>query len=346
MRLPVLSFLRLVLLTSIVATAASAADKFQPEAWRSQMTALSTTLVDSFPFLYSAREFRDPKNRKIILRHLNRLGNTIHALPAESGEGLIGAEPLIQSARLDVRDQLNESLHLFEQKKYEAAQQKVHAQMQRCFACHTAYQVGPRFPTANVEVMKMPTQFILGKAIAFGALRQFDGALKLIEGVGFSHIDKKAPLSDDLLKLYLLVALRSEENFSRALLFIDRLNKESTLPKVFEAWVADIRAWQDLSGKKDPDKMKAYIEERKKASKDQLKDSLFIACLFESSILHKKLAAKVSSPQEKAEIFLQLGKSYSGLGFSPLGDLAKLYFHACAKVVPLESAGKECRSHL
>src|SRR5438045_1243429 len=120
--------------------------------WQEHMRLLSSNLVNAFPFLYSQVEFKKPQNKKVILETLKTLASAGHSLPVKSGEALIGAEPLIQSASFNIKGQLDEAVRLYEVGEFDSSQRKVHSAIQNCFACHTAHQIGPRFPTTNAEV--------------------------------------------------------------------------------------------------------------------------------------------------------------------------------------------------
>ncbi len=306
--------MKLLIILALMGFNATAADDMQK--WQASMQTLSATLVDAFPFLYSSTEFKDKKNQKDILRHLEKLASTTHMLPAKSGEVLIGAEPLIESSQLDMKTQLRSAIDLFKQGKHEAAQKLVHGSVQRCFACHTAYQIGPQYPTTNKEVMAMATPFTMGKAVVFGALRQFDGALELIE---------KSAATEELVKLYLVVAVRAGQNFPRAIAFLEKLGKSSPTNENYRRWSDDVKAWQEFSKQGEPaDKINAYIEKQKSAA-GSAGDKLFVTHLLESFVLHKQIAGKAGTPQAKKEIFAKLGGAYQKLGFPPLSDLAEIY---------------------
>ncbi len=279
--------------------------------WRASMQTLSATLIDAFPFFYSSTEFRDKKNEAKILKNLEKLAAHTHSLPAKAGEAWIGAEPLIAGAQADIQNNLKLASERFRQGKYEESQKLVHGSVQSCFACHTAHQVGPHFPAANSEVMAMATPFTLGKAIVFGALRQFDGALDLIEKAGYAQINKKNPAGDDLVKLYMVVALRAEQNFTRAEAFVNRLMKDTQNTAALKRWSEDIKAWQagTPSGQGEG-------------------DAQFVAHLRESLVLHKQVADKKTAPKAKKEVYTKLAAAYAALSFEPLNDLATIYTRA------------------
>lgn len=311
--------------------------------WREHMTALSQALTDGFPFFYSQGEFANRKqNEKNILRHLNTLATTAHRLPAEAGAQLIGSEPLIESAQVDMQAQFTEAIDLYKKGMIQAAQTKIHRSVQRCFACHTAYQIGPAFPPANQEVMGMPTRFRLGKAVVFGALRQFDGAQQLAE-TDTAKGGRMDPGADDMRKLYLVIALRVKQDFHGSLSFIDKLMSKDPKQPALISWKTDIQTWRSLAAEKNADnKLTAYVSDRLKTGEAGNKESLFVVYLMDSLTQHRKLSRGTIKPAEKAAIYLRLAQDYEGLHFSPLDDLPEIYRKACITADPHGPNAKAC----
>lgn len=308
--------------------------------WRQHMTALSQTLVDAFPFFYSPREFADQKNEKNILRHLNTLASITHLMPTESGARLIGSEPLIESAQLDMQADFTEAIDLYKKGKKKAAQKQIHSSIQRCFACHTAYQVGPTFPTTNQEVMGMPTPFLLGKAVVFGALRQFDGALNLAETVGSNSKDA---VMDDMSKLYFVISLRVKQDFQGSLDFLDKLMNKNPEQPALVSWKSDIQAWRSLAAEKDADmKLDAYVSDQLKTGVGRNEESLFVVYLMDSMTQHRKLSEATILPADKAATYLRLARVYEGLYFTPLEDLPEIYRKACIAADPHGPTAHAC----
>lgn len=330
----------------VLCTARSGAQKVELKTWQDHMRSLSNTLIDAFPFLYSAREYRLPENKKKIIDSLTKLSTTAHTLPLKSGEALIGAEPLTEGTPLSIKDQTTEAIRLYNKQDFELSQKQVFGAVQRCFACHAAHQTGPQFPTTNSEVMSLATPNLLEKAIMFGALRQFDGILELIERDGPKSISVNAPETDSLVKLYLVVSLRSQQDFSKALTFLERIMKASKGSVVLGKWKKDIQSWKSLSRQNSNQKIMDFIARRKKTDVGTNEDSLFVVRLFETYALHKTPLVTSSRPETKAQTFLQLADSYAGMDFAPFLNLPEIYYTACTKAAPDTEAGRRCRAML
>ncbi|MGE4131994.1 MAG: hypothetical protein AB7F86_10185 [Bdellovibrionales bacterium] len=312
----------------------------QLEDWQKTMRTMSQSLVDGFPFFYSLREYRDGKNQKAIARHLEVLAKTVHALPVQKGKMLIGAEPLIESAQVDMKAEFEQALAAFKAGNLARSQEQVHSAIGRCFACHTAHQVGPVFQTTNAEVAGIVTPFTLGKATVFGALRQFGGAMDLIEGKAFHEINKDRPETDPLVKLHLVVSLRATQNFDRAAGFVQKLAKlpkaESPAQKILLGWLQDIAAWRTLAA--TPEKEILHIDEQLAARKGQSLDSQFVLHLWESLSAHRQL----SSGKQKSKSYARLGRVYQEVNFPVLAGLSDIYYRACAKADPKGPIGRDC----
>jgi hypothetical protein len=287
-------------ITIFSAQITQAESKANPQEWQKHMRELSNSLIDVFPFLYSHSEFRDPANKKTLTRVLNKLSTTAHSLPDEGGKAFIGAEPLIKDARVSLNADFKKARELFEKNSFDEAQTTAQYAVQKCFACHTAHQVGPQFSNTNREVMNIATPFATGKIIVFGALRQFGGALE--------YIEKQKP-TVELAKLHLVISARSIQDFKRAESYIkkfQRAEKDQEVLKMLSQWQVDLKNWKQNSA---------------------AKSTGFVGMLRESLLLHNKISADKNSVERK-ETFKKLGEIYSNLGVAELKPLAEIYMKA------------------
>lgn len=322
---------------SIVSSAQTLPDKGKAppvdmQAWRGHMQALSAALTDGFPFFYSPAEYRSKENREAILRHLETLRSKAHSLPAKTGDTVQGNLPLGEGIQDSLKGQLGEAVDLFKRGQFEKSQDRLHQAIQTCFACHTTTVVGRQFPTANEEIMGVATSNVFGKAMVFGALRQFGGALDVIERHAKKSVKGK-PEDDDLVRTHLVVSLRSQENFERALDFLRRWEASP----VIGAWMKDIEAWDRMEEDSEV-KVQQYIKQRKSKS---LGAELFVVQLWETSILHPQ-AVQESSSTEKARRLDSLGQIYKATRFKPLVDLSLHYQKACAQLAQGTDKGVIC----
>lgn len=304
----------------------------QQRSWQEQMQMLATSLTDIFPFLYSPREFRDSQNQKALKQQLSKLASLTHTLPQQQGELLIGAEPLLSDAKESMQSDFKKAIQLFNKKDFDSAQAIAQKAVQRCFACHTAHQVGPNFSATSSEVMNLATPFVMGKVMVFGALRQFGGALELLESeIKKPKSARNASLAD-LAKLHLVVSLRGLQDFSRAQKLMETLQnqkEEAEVLAVLKGWSQDLQEWKSNRPRRDPQNMTAL--------------QAFVLNLRESRELHGKVSSQSMSAKDRATTYRRLGQLYRALGVPQLVDLSQLYFTACEKENASPELNKLCQ---
>ncbi|NJM09964.1 MAG: hypothetical protein HC883_03485 [Bdellovibrionaceae bacterium] len=301
--------------------------------WQHSMQELSNALKDVFPFLYSHSEFRKPENRPFLLKNFDRLTSVAHGLPGPEGKALIGSGPLFNEIKNSVRSDLAKAKEHLTANKYESAQTYGQSAVQKCFACHTAIQMGPQYPSANQEIMGVATPFPRGKIVVFGAIRQFRGALDFIEKE--IHKVKDRTQKMEWAKLHLVVSLRALQDFDSAQKFIQGLkesNKDSKdLNAVLERWQSDINNWKSVPAKvQDTSTGNAELN--------------FVANLQESLNLHNQ--KDQVSAEERARIFYKLGKIYRSLGLTEFSALPGIYFTSCTKENASPATKELCKKAL
>ncbi len=304
----------------------------EPMAWKRSMQTLAKSLQDGYPFLYSHREFRSPKNKEYILRTLNQFINSAHQLPREVGRQYVGAAPLADEAKSSFKD-FSQVRSLYERKKYDLAQKKVHGLIQNCFACHTAYHVGPSFSNRKSEITGIATPFPRSKVVVFGALREFKSALKWIER---ESVKKKTTLPlMDLAKLHLVVSLRSMQDFERARSYLIKLAKKFNDSKdklaTIQRWQNDLAMWEANS---------------KADNKTESQDMNYVLYLRETLEKHSQIQSKKTVSELRAQTFYELGHLYKNLKLKELSQLPKVYFKACLKAQPKADLKKRCSQEL
>ncbi len=339
-------YMILLLCVTFLINSAWSSETVNVQQWQKHMKELSSTIVNAFPFLYSKTEFKAPQNRKIILDHLQKLSKTSHTLPIKSGEMLVGAGPLLAASRNEMSEDIDRATKLFKENRFVEAQKMVHRSVYNCFACHAAHQVGPAFPNTNQEVMRLATPFTSEKAIVFGAMREFGGALDFIERNGFSSIAIKSPHSDDLVKIFLVISVRTLSQFDRALTFVSKLTakqaKSSPAKATLAAWTSDLQAWKVLFQKGDRLEMQKWIASRRAAQPTEPAKSLVLD-IIESWHLHT-LAAQNEVASGKAEKYLRLAQLYRAIDLQPLNGLVKIYADACLIQTPAKTTAEACVS--
>lgn len=318
----------------LLATFASFADDSSTDPtktdWRGQMKLLSQSVADGFPFFYSKKEFENPENKAILEKHFSNLTRLGHSIPEAEGQRLLGMEPLLTASLSGgLQQQLDRAKELYTLGEIVESQQTLQSAVKTCFACHAAYQIGKNSSETNMEVLAMPTAFPKEKVIVLGALRQFSGALQLLEKSleKGNQLGARVEKSDDL-KLFLLIALRSDGDFAkgntvlRRLLATDKalpINSHNALVK----WQEDLDYWNGISVEPT---LKIPRNRKGGTSYD------FVFELMRTSKLHTDLRAmkpdKVD-PKSLALIYAQLGRSYQTMAIESLAILPHVYWQAC-----------------
>lgn len=325
------NYIKLLFIISIFTTFVEFANS--ESNWQESMQNLSKTLTDVFPFLYSRSEFRDTKNKKALLESFDRLASIAHKLPDGAGKGFIGSEPLLKEIKSSVNDDFKKAKEFLSAGKHDLAQSAGQNAIKKCFGCHTTIQAGPNFPPTNQEVMGIATPFVRGKLVVFIAIRQFHGALDLIEK-DFSKAKSAVP-KIELAKLYMVVSLRTLQDTERAEKFIKKAITQSQGDKpalvIFEQWAKDIKLWSTPTP----------ASQNAPATSDDLK---FVAQLRETLNLHNKVGQ--SSANDKAQVFYKLGQLYESFKLEEFSELPIIYYKACMNEKPSAEIRGPCEQNL
>ena len=317
------------------------------ESWSEKMQEASKVLVDAFPFIYSAKEFRSPQNAKRISSYIERLKANSHSLPASEGKAFIGLDPLIDQFNTRITRVLGRADRTFKEKKYKIARSQVKMAIHKCFACHTAYQMGPQDNKMNVEVkgfLLVP----MGKVEVLVALRQFHGALKILEQQLTKGL-KSGQSSQKLmpyLRMHLLISVRALQDMERGQKAIKTFQTALTKAKLPEdltaaSWAKDLTWWaaQKGSAAEKLTQLSTYSQGQGLAATP---DQHYVQTLLRTYLLHQSLVDR-KKPKALAQAYWQLGQAYRDLRISILADLPNIYFDACSKAAPKSPEAKLCK---
>lgn len=296
--------------------------------------------------MYSKREFRLPQNTARISSYIERFKQSSHTLPVSEGEKFIGLDPLIDQFNTQITQVLDEASQSFKAKKFDESQGQVKMAVHKCFACHTAYQMGPSIERMNVEVKGIPLD-AMSKVEVLVALRQFSPALKIIEGKMGQGL-KKGQKAEELLpflRMHLLISVRSLQDIERAKkavgLYQRALAKQkgsnSPLPS---QWLEDLKYWQSQKGGQG-EKLALLMDRERKLKAEGFGDRSYVLNLLKSFLLHQSLIDR-KNPEALAHVYWQLGQVYQNLNAPILADLPKIYYAACREAAPKSEVAKKC----
>ncbi|MCB0367433.1 MAG: hypothetical protein H6624_02795 [Bdellovibrionaceae bacterium] len=345
-RKPACSFRRVLVGICCIGLLSSAGAEQPPDTWAEKMQEAAKVLADGFPFLYSKREFRQPQNVKRIESYIERFKQSSHTLPVSVGERFIGLDPLIDQFNTQITQVLDEAAQSFKAKQHDVAQSQVKMAVHKCFACHTAYQMGPQIKRMNVEVKGIPLD-AMSKVEVLVALRQFAPALKIIEGKLKQGLKKSRQPVDlmPFLRMHLLISVRSLQDVARAQKAIGLFQKSFAKTKTKAGqgeptaqWSEDLKFWLSLKGG-ESEKL-AKVTERSVAMR-KTTESAYVLNLLKSFLLHQTLIDR-KNPEALAQVYWQLGQVYRDLEAPILQDLPKIYFAACREAAPKGETAKKC----
>jgi hypothetical protein len=312
-----------------------------PAAWAGKMQESAKVLADGFPFLYSRREFRLAENKKRILSYLERFKQSSHTLPVSEGEKFIGLDPLIGVFNTEIVELLDTATQSYTDGDFDKAQTLVRSAVHKCFACHTAYQMGPLVQRMNVEVKGIPLE-AMSKVEVLVALRQFVPALSIIEAKLSSGgtVEQLLPF----LKMHLLISVRSLQDLARAQkavrLFEKGLGKAKDHQVPLKQWSDDLAFWESLKG--TPSEKATQLAKRGQTPATNLSDGSYVLDLLKSYVLHQTLIDR-KDQKALAKAYRDLGKAYQSLQAPILSDLPKIYFSACRKAGVGSEIAKDCQ---
>jgi cytochrome c556 len=292
------------------------------KSWPEKMQELSKALLDAFPFLYTQLEFEDPKNKDIVRDKIKLLKKSVHGFPEDQGKLLIGAEPLITELPKKLSGHLDEALELYDNKKYDEARSNVVQAIQQCGACHTSHRVGPTMDKINLEVLNTYAN-IQGKVEVLMAIRQYEGALNIIEAY---MKGRKYNISYDraepLLKYHAILSARALGDYKRSRTLFHAYSKSN--PKYrgrLLVWQRTLRKWEKAKG----DDMIKYVSTNFKKPDSP---SAFIGNLAVTENLHHSLVANKSKATLR-DNYNSLANAYGNMKLEAFNIFPLLYFKAC-----------------
>ncbi|MCC7403318.1 MAG: hypothetical protein IT288_02885 [Bdellovibrionales bacterium] len=312
-----------------------------PAAWANKMQESAKVLADGFPFLYSRREFRLNENKKRILSYLDRFKQSSHTLPVSEGEKFIGLDPLIGVFNTEIGEVLDTATKSYTEGDFDKAQSLVRSAVHKCFACHTAYQMGPLVQRMNVEVKGIPLE-AMSKVEVLVALRQFVPALSIIEAKLSSGgtVEQLLPF----LKMHLLISVRSLQDMARAQkamgLFEKGLGKTKDHQVPLKAWSDDLAFWNSLKG--TTAEKSTQLAQRGQTPAANASEGSYVLDLLKSYVLHQTLIDR-KDQKALAKAYRDLGRAYQSLRAPILSDLPKIYFSACRKAAAGSEIAKDCQ---
>lgn len=321
--------------------------KQRPEAV-GRMREVFNSLMNLQPLLVSEERFRDPKNKKAIVKDLKTLKQVNHAFPKK----MLDEEPGLAAIAKLYSDYINDVQDQFTKGNVEYARNRVRTVSAFCLNCHTRVTTEKSFTDFQNRLEK--ENFTLyEKAEMAAATRQFDRAISQYrEFLGqFPKNEWEVVKYSRALRHVINISVRVKRDPKLTLAILDQVAKQKELPEFIHEyvtqWKKDVTAWQseenedEVKGSKAIDKARELIEKATSSQAFPADQNADISLLRATSYLHEALDEKPTSEQ-RAEALYLLGMAYQVLQDPMLWDIDTIYYESCVREKPHSDLAKKC----
>lgn len=329
--------------------------KETPATWSDQMQNMAKDVRELIPYLYDREAFHSPKNRDVIAATLKDWSEHAHKITPKMGEQLLGDDPLVAFSLQNLESDLKRSYQAFELSQLEYSRSVAKSSLNHCFRCHSLTQIGStaHWELQNISQLNLsPTE----RADLLVASRKYDQALQYMEQlIGSDEFVQTHPFDyEAILRRYLALIIRAENNPSRALLEMDKVASRPDLPHYIleqvQGWRVSLQGWI-REGKKNPHKMspvahaQEHINEASRLQQFPQDHAGDVEYLRATALLHDSLK-KHLKPAEEAQALYLLGRAYEVLDELGSWNLHETYFESCVRKAPKTSFAKLCYARL
>ena len=171
--------------------------------WTDDMHALSQSLLDLAPYLYSSTNFSSPNNHEKIKSSLLRFSNIAHTNFPEKHFTMVYSDPSFKYVVRDLNQNLDHVLIGFQSGNKECARRVMKAVMNRCIFCHTQNRFAPKLSLKRLDGNHFPGLNSLEKADLLVAFNNYDKALIVLDGFLKSKSAVQSVHFDQAIRRYL-----------------------------------------------------------------------------------------------------------------------------------------------
>lgn len=322
-------------------------DAKDARSWASQMQKMSKNLERLMPYVFSREEFSDSKNRNQVKELVTDYSRSVQHVPEHMGKKILGDDPLVKYYLDNLKDGGQQGLRAFNEGHLDYSRNILKDSMGACFNCHTTTQLGPEntFSTSRLDssFRIYPTE----KADYYVATRQYDQAIRVLEGV-LERPDTSAEQPHEqmlAMKKYLALMVRVRKEPTRAGDTIAKYLKNGNPPYFVateaEAWVKSLRRWASEKRKQPKPLQKAKDLMKQAARAQSAYHAGYVENLRVTALLHEALK-DTKKPLEKADIYRMLGDSYDIVSDLGMWDLPEAYYEACVRTAPKSKVAQAC----
>jgi hypothetical protein len=330
-----------------------ASDHETAREWSNSMQKMAHDVRELIPYLYDRTAFHEPKNHDKIGVSLKNFSEHVHKITPKMGEQLLGEDPLVSFSLESLEGDLRRSYQAFELNQLEYSRTVAKGSLNHCFRCHSVSQSGSTVQW-NLEGLSQLNLDPTEKIDLLVATRKYPEAIALMEGqLSDEELLSNHPFDfDAILRRYLALTIRVQNDPARALTEMNRVAAHSGLPHYIQeqvqGWRVSLKSW--IREKKKPSKKISKLEQAQREI-DRARDlqqypqdhAGDVEYLRATVSLHESLK-KHLKPNDEAEALYLLGRAYEVLDELGSWNLHEAYFESCVRKAPKSDWAKLCYS--
>jgi tetratricopeptide (TPR) repeat protein len=342
-----------VLMLLVMSCQAAGPTKKEEASWSGKMQQLSRAFSSVLPYVYSPKNYSDPKNRESIDKGLGEMATLAHQVDMQEVKSRPDYDPSLEYLSKELSEDIRGAHAAFKSGNVEYSRLVMASAVSRCFYCHTRTDFGPQLKVANSNIEKLglpPAE----KADLLVALRDYDGALKVLETAlaDPKFVSRNFFETEKVIKKLMFIAVRVKHDPVLAQKAVDQLLAHPSLPHFIKKdatiWKKSLQQWVlDESRLKKGGKIDALKEAKKllktaeKIQEYPMDSAPEVEYLRASGYLHDALKEK-QKPEQMAETLLLLGRCYESLRDVGFWNLHEVYFAQCVREAPRAKSAKDC----
>ena len=261
-----------------------------------------------YGYVWSPKQFNDPKNHKAILGLIDSLLGDFHRV--ELAAPLPMFEPGFRLTLATHQQMLNDIRSRFERGDTDYANWRLRSLSMNCVSCHSRYQVPTDFIGATPPIEEATFEAEYARAQFLFATRQFDAAKDELLRLATTQSAVSTGVSDAFraLKLWLVIEVRVKEEFRPAAAALEpiiaKLPADSDYREALEAWhgeLLNLATLPPVSGESASSLLAAaekLLEDHNVESTEREDGLKMVARLRASALLHRALL-QIPSPDPK-----------------------------------------------
>lgn len=321
--------------------------------WSGSMQGMAESVKSLAPFVFSRSHFENEKNKKSILRLIEKFHQQAAHLPSHVGEEMLGKDPIVRYSVSKLKDETAQALIAFKEGQHEYARSVLRNSLSTCFNCHTTKQFGPEFTGDKVWLASSLRLSPTEQAGYYVATRQYDHAIQVLETILTSDEDfYESPYEQSgALRKYLAIEVRVRKDPKRAAQTLEKFLAQKKVPHYLaqdtEVWLSSLRNWmpEKKSSKSAEAQALALIKQARQKTTSLSDQSGLVEYLRASSLLHEA-TQQTKDPKRLAKQYLLLGGTYDVLSDLGVWDLPEIYFSGCIHTLPNSSTAEACYRYL